>query len=137
MKTFYVGIKGVVVKGGKVLVLRANKELERRDIWEMPGGRIDGGETTEQTLNRELLEELPNIKNVQIHEILHAFRLPWDIVGDKSLFLTFYRVTADFDGDPQISEEHVDWKWADVTEATELVEDHTLPAVLKALSGNV
>jgi 8-oxo-dGTP diphosphatase len=134
MKTFYVGIKGVIVKGGKVLILRTNKTQERRDIWEAPGGRIDDDETTEQTLKRELLEELPNIKNIQIHEILHAFRLPRDIDGDKSLFLTFYRVSADFDGDPEISEEHIDWKWADIAEATELVGEYTLPAVLKALN---
>lgn len=124
----------MIIRDGKVLVLRANKAVERRDIWEMPGGRIDDDETIEQTLNRELLEELPNIKNVQIHEILHAFRLPWNIDDDKSLFLTFYKVSADFEGDPQISEEHVDWKWADIAEATELLEDHTLPAVIKALN---
>lgn len=37
MKTFYVGIKGVIVKEDKVLLLRANGAKGRRDIWEMPG----------------------------------------------------------------------------------------------------
>lgn len=61
MKTFYVGIKGVIVNDGKVLMLRANAALGRRDIWEIPGGRIDDEENIEQTLRRELQEELPNI----------------------------------------------------------------------------
>ncbi len=45
MKTFYVGIKGVIIKDGKVLMLRANTETGRRDMWGMPGGRIDNDET--------------------------------------------------------------------------------------------
>jgi len=133
VKTFYVGIKSVIVKDDKVLLLRANKAQGRRDIWEMPGGRIDGDETILQALNRELQEELPNIKNIKIYEILHAHRLPWDIDGDKSLVLIFYRVSADFDSDPQISDEHVDWQWADKQAALELTPEHMQPAILKVL----
>jgi 8-oxo-dGTP diphosphatase len=133
VKTFYVGIKGVIVKDGKVLVLRPNAAQGRHDNWEVPGGRIDDDESIEQTLNRELLEEVPNIKNVRIREILHAFRLNKDIEGDKSLFLVYYRVTADFDGDPQISDEHVDWKWIDLNEAKELMPEQMLPAIQRIL----
>lgn len=130
MKTFYVGIKGVVVKDGKVLILRANKAQGRRDVWEMPG-RINDDETIEQALVRELTEELPNIKNIKTHEILHAYRLPHDIEGDKSLVLIYYRVTADFDeGKPEISDEHVDWQWTDMDTAIELTEDHNKLALL-------
>ncbi len=82
MKTFYVGIKGVIIKDDKVLMLRANAAAGRRDMWEMPGGRIDDDETIDQALRREPLEELPNIQNIQVHEILHAHRLPWVIDGD-------------------------------------------------------
>lgn len=39
MKTFYVGVKGVIVKDGKALILKGG---EGRDFWEVPGGRIDG-----------------------------------------------------------------------------------------------
>ena len=121
MKIFYVGIKGVIVKDGKVLLLRANKGRGRRDLWEVPGGRIDNQETIFQALTRELKEEVPNIKNIQVHDVLFAHRLPWDIDGHKSLVLIFYRVTANFDGDPQISDEHVDWQWADKATALKLV----------------
>jgi 8-oxo-dGTP diphosphatase len=135
MKTFYVGIKGVVVKNSKVLVLRANKAQGRRDVWEMPGGRINDDETIEQALVRELTEELPNIKNIKTHEILHAYRLPHDIEGDKSLVLIYYRVTADFEGSkPAISDEHVDWQWTDMDTAIELTEGHNKPALLEAFN---
>lgn len=136
VKTFYVGIKGVIVNDGKLLLLRANKALERRDIWEMPGGRIDDDETITEALTRELKEEVPNIQNIDIHEILHAHRLHWNIDGDKSLVLIFYRVSAMFaDNEPQLSNEHVDWQWADKEQALKLVEHSMHPVIYKAFSG--
>jgi 8-oxo-dGTP pyrophosphatase MutT (NUDIX family) len=132
-KLFNVGIKGVIVKDNKVLVLRANAAKERRDIWEMPGGRINDNETIEQALKRELKEEVPNIKNIKMHELLDVYRLPWDIGNDISLMLIFYSVTADFDGDPQISDEHVDWKWATKEEALKLVTDNCMLSIKKLL----
>ena len=129
MQTFYVGIKGIIIRDGKILLLRANGGKGRRDIWEAPGGRIDDGETMQQTLDRELHEELANIRDVQIGDILHATRLPWIIDGTNSLTLVFFRVSADFDGDPVISDEHMDWKWCTLQEARELANDITLPAI--------
>lgn len=131
MKTFYVGVKGVIVRDGKVLLLRTNANHENRgDRWEMPGGRIDGDEIIEQTLRRELKEELPNIQNVQIGKILSANRIVKDIQGEISLVLVFYRVNAEFDGgEPKLSEEHLEFQWADQATALGLVEDNTLQAI--------
>ncbi len=134
MKTFYVGVKGVIVREGKVLLLRTNSNHENRgDRWEMPGGRIDGDETIEQALSRELKEELPNIQNIQIGEILSANRIDKDIRGKISLVLVFYRVTVEFVGrEPKLSEEHLEFKWVDQATALGLVEDNTRQAILQA-----
>ena len=134
MQTFYVGIKGIIIRDDKVLLLRANGGKGRRDIWEAPGGRIDDDETMQQTLERELQEELANISDVQIGGILHATRLPWIIDGTNSLTLVFFQVSADFDGDPVISDEHMEWKWCTLDEARELANDITLPAIEAAFS---
>ncbi len=134
MKTFYVGIKGVIIRDDKVLLLRANGGKGRRDIWEMPGGRIDDDEVIQQTLTRELHEELANINNITIGRILHATRLPWNIDNTNSLTLIFYQVTADFDGDPVISDEHMDWRWCTLDEALELANEFTLPAIKAAFA---
>ena len=98
IKTFYVGVKGVVVKDDKVLVVKGG---EGRDFWEVPGGRIDDNESLHETLRRELAEEVPNIQNIQIGEVLDAFRVHRDIDGEVSLTLIFFKVAADFDGDPE------------------------------------
>jgi 8-oxo-dGTP pyrophosphatase MutT (NUDIX family) len=129
MKTFYVGIKGVIVNDDKVLIVKGTAE---RDFWEVPGGRIDGDETIEQALHRELREELPNIKSIVLHKILDAYRVPKDIDGDTSLVLVFYKVSADFDGEPQVSEEHSESKWASKSEALDLVHESCKTAIRMA-----
>lgn len=48
-----VSIKGIVFEEGKVW-LRKNQ----RDEWELPGGKMDEGEQPEETMVREMQEEL-------------------------------------------------------------------------------
>ena len=48
-----VSVKGIVIDKGKVW-LRKNEHNE----WELPGGKLDPGEQPEQTVVRELYEEL-------------------------------------------------------------------------------
>ena len=50
---FPISIKGIVFEGGKAW-LRKNE----RNEWELPGGKLDEGEQPEQTVVRELEEEL-------------------------------------------------------------------------------
>lgn len=50
---------GCVIRDGKVLmVLRSEKELPGAHLkWEVPGGKVEYGETPQETVKRELLEE--------------------------------------------------------------------------------
>ena len=114
MKNFFVGIKAVIVQDDKLLVL---KDRSRPDFWDVPGGRIDDNETIEQTLLRELAEELPSHKNPVIGSLLNAYRIPGNIKGDLGLVLLFYRVKLEFDGDMILSPEHTDYEWVTLDEA--------------------
>lgn len=136
MKTFYVGIKGVIVQDSKVLLLRANHKNGRSDMWEVPGGRIDGDETIEQALRRELKEELPNIYSIKVGKVLDTYRLHRDIDGDRSLVLIFYRVSAKFKDEPQLSDEHIDWQWADQAEALKIVNESCRQAIKNTFQNN-
>jgi len=131
MKTFYVGIKGIILKDNKVLLLKTGHR-DKGDFWEVPGGRINDDETIEQALMREVKEEVPNIKSVVMHDVVDAYRVPRDIDGDKSLVLIFYKVSAEFDGEPSLSEEHVEWKWANREEALTLVHESCTNAIANA-----
>lgn len=65
-KNIPVSAKGIVFEGNAVW-LRKNE----RDEWELPGGRVERGEQSEEAVERELMEELgfqTKVKNpVQIH----------------------------------------------------------------------
>ena len=44
------------------------------DIWVLPGGRVDPGETAEETAHRELLEETgATLKNLEVLCYIHCF----------------------------------------------------------------
>ncbi|MDQ2876153.1 MAG: NUDIX domain-containing protein [Actinomycetota bacterium] len=52
MSGYPVSIKGVVLQQGRVLLLR-----NEREEWELPGGRLELGETPQQCVAREIAEE--------------------------------------------------------------------------------
>ena len=128
MVIFNVGIKGVIQAGDKILLVHGGKD---RSFWDTPGGRMDDDETVEQTLRRELQEELPGIENIEVHEILYANRIPGLALGDKGLFLVWYRVTADFPYGVHLSDEHESYKWCTKAEARELLSVNTREVVDK------
>jgi 8-oxo-dGTP pyrophosphatase MutT (NUDIX family) len=51
-QAFPVSVKGVAVQGGKVLLLR-----NERDEWELPGGKLEVGEDPVDCVVREISEE--------------------------------------------------------------------------------
>lgn len=61
-----ISIKGIVFENGKAW-LRKNE----RDEWELPGGKLDKGEQPEQTVARELKEELGF--ETQVIDIIQAY----------------------------------------------------------------
>jgi ADP-ribose pyrophosphatase YjhB (NUDIX family) len=51
-----VGVGGVVIRDGKVLLIRRGK-APLRGRWMIPGGTVESGESLEQALVREVFEE--------------------------------------------------------------------------------
>src|SRR5262245_41047095 len=101
---FHVGIKALIVRDGRVL------SLVDRTFGDLPGGRIDDGETSREALLRELSEELPGIRNVRIGALLGAERVA-DLGDDLSLFVAVYHVEADLPEPLVLSAEHSRAEW--------------------------
>jgi 8-oxo-dGTP diphosphatase len=51
-------VAAVIERDGRVLIAKRRKGDKLGGKWEFPGGKIDKGETPEDALKRELLEEL-------------------------------------------------------------------------------
>jgi 8-oxo-dGTP diphosphatase len=48
----------VIRKGDTVLITRRPEERRHGGMWEFPGGKLDGNESPQECLRREVLEEL-------------------------------------------------------------------------------
>jgi len=100
--------KAVIKKGDKILVLkRAEKEDCFKEMWDIPGGRMEFGETPDQALRREVLEET----GLAIR-IIKPVRMWTFFKNNKSIQVVGITSLCEYEsGEVKLSEEHVDFKW--------------------------
>ena len=84
-------VAAVIEVDGKVLCMQrgVTRYSYTSHLWEFPGGKIEEGETPEQALHRELLEEMA--LEVEVHE--HLATVTHDYL-DFTITLAAYRCTA-------------------------------------------
>jgi 8-oxo-dGTP diphosphatase len=51
-------VAGAVIADGRLLLAQRTYPAEVAGLWELPGGKVESGETRERALRRELAEEL-------------------------------------------------------------------------------
>ncbi|MBD9464952.1 MULTISPECIES: NUDIX domain-containing protein [unclassified Pseudomonas] len=95
---FPVSIKGVLQSPEGLVVLMLNE----RDEWELPGGRIELGETAPQCLAREIAEELA--VEVSVGAPLDSYL--FEVIPGKHVFISTYRCQLLGGFVPTISHEH-------------------------------
>jgi 8-oxo-dGTP diphosphatase len=106
-KRFFVALKGAIFNKNKFLIIkRSNKTRGEHGFWEFPGGRMEFGETPEETLGRELLEEVG--LEVEIIKPLNT----WSLLRDENTQIVgiTYLCKA-VSSEVILSEEHVDFAW--------------------------
>ena len=95
---------GILEANGRVLIARRGPGRHMAGKWEFPGGKIEPGETPEQSLARELQEEL------DVRARVGTFLCRTFFEGDGvSLELLVFRVEG-FDGLP-VLREHQEIRW--------------------------
>lgn len=97
MTPFPVSVKGVVVTVGRVLLLRND-----RDEWELPGGRLELGETPEECVAREISEETG--WHVETGPIVDSW--VYEALPGRSVFIVTYGCHVTTAGDVTLSPEH-------------------------------
>jgi 8-oxo-dGTP diphosphatase len=104
---FNIAVKGIIQKGGKILVLkRSDRDEHKPGIWETPGGGIDEKINPKEALEKEILEETNLV--VKIKEPFNVFSFTKD-TGEYKVGITFLCDYAS--GDLKLSNEHEEFKW--------------------------
>jgi ADP-ribose pyrophosphatase YjhB (NUDIX family) len=95
---FPVSVKAVIIRDGKVLLLR-----NERDEWELPGGKLEPGEDPPDRLRQEIAEECGWQANVE--PILDAWQ--YHIRDGTDVLIVTYGAEVPADaGPPVLSTEH-------------------------------
>ncbi|PKR85474.1 DNA mismatch repair protein MutT [Heyndrickxia camelliae] len=103
-----VGVKGVIIKNGRVLIIkRCNEAHVAGGTWEGVGGKIEFGEDLESALKREVMEEVG--LEIQIKQILYA--TTFQTSPTRQVVIITYLCTCD-NKDITLSNEHSDYLWA-------------------------
>ena len=81
-------VAAIVEDHGRYFVTRRQKGAHLEGLWEFPGGKIEGGESLEDGLRRELKEELGTVVEVgeEIFTVTHDY-------ADRSVELHFLSCT--------------------------------------------
>ena len=95
-----VSIKGVLLLDGRVVLVK-----NPRDEWELPGGRVDSGETHAQTLAREFAEEL----SIEVSPGRRIDSYVFEVIPGRHLFIVTYGCTLAGEFAPRLSHEHTEY----------------------------
>lgn len=106
-----VSIKGIIIQDNKILLVK-----NERNEWELPGGRLEQGEMPEETVIREIKEELG--LTCQVKRIIDA--MDFEVTAGKHVFIVTYECTIVGLDDIVISEEHTDLGWFTIEQLDQL-----------------
>jgi 8-oxo-dGTP diphosphatase len=112
-------VAGVMIKDGRILL--CHRSPNRRwypDVWDLPGGHVEPGETSTEALKRELLEELGvSVQSLATH--------PLDRVRTPEFEMDIWPVT-DWHGTPAnlVPDEHDAIAWFAAGDLTTLEMAH-------------
>ena len=104
---FPVSVKGIVVRDGAVVLVH-----NRRDEWELPGGKLEVGESPEQCVAREIDEELG--LDVETAVLVDAW--VYDVAAGTRVLVLTYGCAERSERSPIVSAEHTRLAWIAIDE---------------------
>lgn len=104
----------VIIRDGAVFTAQRGPGKALAGKWEFPGGKIEPGETPEQSLARELKEELLVDATVGAHITTTEYEYDFGTVR-----LSTFHCTLSPDAEPTLTE-HTDSRWVPLTDVKSL-----------------
>jgi 8-oxo-dGTP pyrophosphatase MutT (NUDIX family) len=129
---FFIGIKALVKNNrNQILILKSGplelKSTKRsEEFWDLPGGKSMKGESVEETLRREVSEELGiDGKKLEILNIFDASISNFRTSHGKKipLMLITFLCRLQQENNFKLSLEHEEYKWGSIKEAKKLLSD--------------
>jgi len=131
----FLGVGGVIIDDNRVLLVRrANPPLQGE--WSIAGGLVEVGETTQQALVREVLEETG--LHVEATGLVEVFER---ILQDAQSRVQYHYVLLDYrcrvlGGEAQAASDVSEARWVNVSELESFaVAPETCAVIRKAISG--
>jgi len=134
-----VGVAGVIFQGPRVLLAKRSKD-PGKGTWSLPGGGVELGETLEEALKREILEE--TALEIRIGGLVRVLDR---IMRDEKGAVRFHYVLVDYwgwvrGGSPRAGSDASQIRFVDVTELDVLdihkeVKDTIFQAIKKRNTG--
>jgi 8-oxo-dGTP pyrophosphatase MutT (NUDIX family) len=125
---FPVSVKGVIIRGGKVILLR-----NERDEWELPGGKLELSESPEGCLAREIAEEL------RLEIVPESVLNPWiyTILPGVTVLILTYGCLESSRHEAVLSDEHKELRWFPLAEIDALRMPDGYKASIKSWSARL
>jgi 8-oxo-dGTP pyrophosphatase MutT (NUDIX family) len=111
---FHLGVKALIVDPtGKVLLLERDHPVKKK-YWDIPGGRLQKGESLMETLLREVKEEtgLDSLNEISpFMMVLTNIRIPCGVDDSVGLIFSIFLCHLQTSFQPILSSEHINFEW--------------------------
>lgn len=110
-----VSIKGILCRNNRILFLKTAK----KGMYELPGGRMDFGESVKQTFEREIKEEL-GFEKIKMGNLINMWLFTNIRENTNYHFILFDFEFFTDESEIKLSSEHTEYKWIGVKELDEV-----------------
>jgi 8-oxo-dGTP diphosphatase len=123
-------VAGIAVSGNKIFIARRSPNKSLAGLWEFPGGKVEGGETDEAALQREIKEEFGKEIVLGEHFLENNYTDSEQTINLISYFMAFHEF-------PKESNSHDELKWSKIEDLTKYEFCPADKAVVEKLMQNL